>query len=41
MIVIASVSEAIQEMKGGGGSGSPRRFAPRDDDSSRTHPALA
>jgi hypothetical protein len=31
--VIASASEAIQGMKGGGcGTGSPRRFASRDDE---------
>ena len=35
-------SEAIQGMKGrSGSSGSPRRFAPRDDDSIRPHLALA
>ena len=34
-------SEAIQGMKGrSGSSGSPRRFAPRDDNSIRPHLAL-
>jgi len=34
-------SEAIKGMKGrSGSSGSPRRFAPRDDDSIRPHLAL-